>query len=49
MLIFSDEDKKIAPKSYHENLLPAEFEWDRNIVLVIYSQPCATIDKQGHG
>ena len=30
VLAVSDEDKKIAWKSYYENLLNTEFVWDRN-------------------
>ena len=30
MLTVSDEDKKIALKSYHEKLSKTEFDWDRN-------------------
>lgn len=30
MLAVSDEDRKIAQKSYHEKLSKTEFDWDRN-------------------
>ena len=30
VLAFSDEDKKIAWKNYHEKLLNTDFAWHRN-------------------
>ena len=32
VLAVSDEDKKIAWKSYHKNLLKTEFAWNSNIL-----------------
>ena len=53
VLAVSDEDKKIAWKSYHKNLLKTEFAWNSNILsqadTVRYSWWCTLLNRQRQG